>query len=564
MPLRRWLAPIVVILITLIAFSPTIRNEFTWWDDPFTIHQHPSLNPPTLDGLVWLWRNAQFSLYVPVTQTAWWLLASIAYSPGQAIGQEIRLNPGVFHAGSVLVHGLAAGMACLLLRRLLASGTAAVLGALLFALHPVQVESVAWASGLKDLLCGLFALMALYQYLLYATPTDPDLPSGPTRLYYTLTFTFFGLAMLSKPGGVVVPVLAAVLDLLVLKRPWRTVARSVLPLLVLAIPVMIMTSLIQEQRDQVYSPALMRPLVAMDALGFYVAKLVLPIRLALDYGRRPIDVINGGWMHLLWVLPLVVAAAAGLAWRQSRLPATGFFLFVAALGPMLGLLPFHYQYYSTVADHYLYLAMFGPALVAGWLILTWPKRAVPAVIMVLAVLTGLSVMQIGRWRDDQALLGYTLQVNPRSFGSYNVLGVAELAAARRLSAGRPAEAADAYNRAAELFTKSTEANPEFIQAWQNLAFVLGTHLHRPDLAVEPLRKTLDLRDRYAETRGGRDTASLYLALGQTLERQGDVAGAVEVYEKLWRRMADPRASQALARLRGQAATPSPRAPPSRP
>jgi tetratricopeptide (TPR) repeat protein len=561
--MRRWLAPSAVVLITLIAFSPTVRNEFTWWDDPFTIHQHPSLNPPTLDGLVWLWQNPQFSLYVPVTNTAWWLLACVAYSPEMDAAQEIHLNPAVFHAGSVLVHGLAAGMVCLLLRRLLATDTAAVLGALLFALHPVQVESVAWASGLKDVLCGLFSVLALHQYVLYASPTDAQLPSRPTRLHYALTFVFFGLAVLSKPGGVVVPVLAAVLDLLVIRRPWQVVGWSVLPLLVLAIPVMVMTSEVQEQRDQVYSPAMMRPLVAMDALGFYLTKLVLPIRLALDYGRRPLDVINGGWMQLLWALPLVVAAAAGLAWRRSRLPAAGVLLFVAALGPMLGLLPFHYQYYSTVADHYLYLAMLGPALVAGWLVLAWPKRAVPALGVALAVLMGLSVMQIGRWRDDQALLGYTLRLNPRSFGSYNVLGVAELASAKRLSGSRPAEAAQAYNRAAELFTKSTEANPEFIQAWQNLAFVLGTHLHRPDLAIEPLRKTLDLRDRYEETRRGRDTADLYMALGQTLERQGDVAGAVEVYEKLWRRMGDQRASQAVARLNPRGGTPRPATPPTR-
>ncbi len=102
-----------------------------------------------------------------------------------------------------------------------------------------------------------------------------------------------------------------------------------------------------------------KSLVALDALGFYLCKLLWPMRLASDYGRTPELVVARGWNSLTWIVPIVLIAAAAVLFRRSVKPLVASALFVVALVPMLGLLPFDFQAYSTVADHYAYLALFG-------------------------------------------------------------------------------------------------------------------------------------------------------------------------------------------------------------
>src|SRR5688572_9554470 len=140
-------------------------NEFVDWDDSFTLYANAKMNPPTADTLRFYWTNAEHGLYMPATQTIWAGLARLAYHD-QPDERGMRLSPRVFHMTSVVLHATAAVIAFLLLRRLLPNEFAAAIGALLFALHPVQVESVAWVSGMKDLLCGLFSLVALWQYVM--------------------------------------------------------------------------------------------------------------------------------------------------------------------------------------------------------------------------------------------------------------------------------------------------------------------------------------------------------------------------------------------------------------
>ena len=163
------LALVVVASAALLTFAPVLTNDFTWWDDHRTIHHNPLLNPPTWSGIAHYWRHPAMDLYVPVTYSVWGVTAMAATlsTPNE---EGIWLNPALFHAVSLLVHMMAACLAFLVLRRLFDNSWAACGGALLFALHPVQTEPVAWASGLKDVLAGMFALAALHQYILFRLP----------------------------------------------------------------------------------------------------------------------------------------------------------------------------------------------------------------------------------------------------------------------------------------------------------------------------------------------------------------------------------------------------------
>src|SRR6266850_1541204 len=155
---------VVIVVITVVVFGRIAGDDFMYWDDSGTIHHNPRMNPPTVEKILWYWSHPEMGLYIPVTYTVWGGIAAMARLD-RADEFGIRLNPWLFHSASILVHVGSALMVFLILRRLVKSDGASLVGALVFALHPVQVEAVAWASGLKDLLCGFFALLSIWHYM---------------------------------------------------------------------------------------------------------------------------------------------------------------------------------------------------------------------------------------------------------------------------------------------------------------------------------------------------------------------------------------------------------------
>jgi tetratricopeptide (TPR) repeat protein len=427
----------LLVAIAFLVFGRILSHGFVWWDDPDEIFANPGFVPPTFAGVAAQWTTLpdETHYYKPVTQTVWGLLAAVGYDAKQG-----GLAAWPFHFGSILVHGLAAVVVFLLLRRMTAGKLAAAfLGSLVFLLHPVQVEAVAWASGMKDLLCGLFTLLAV---LLWVRATDPgSAGSNRGRAAYALATTCFVAAILSKPAGVIAPLLAGVAEWYAYRPKPRAAVLRLIPWLVLAAAATLLTKVLMPA-VVVDRPALwQRPFVAGDALAFYLYKLVLPWDLAPDYGRRPGTVLNHWWAYVAWVVPAAVAAACGLAWRKGfRAPAAGFATLVAAVLPVLGFVPTEFQYYSTVADHYLYAAMFGVALVVAAIVERFGRPALIGAAAVSVVFGLISARQAGYWTDDISLFRRTVVVNPRSFAGYSQLGFAYL------QANQPDASADAYRQ----------------------------------------------------------------------------------------------------------------------
>ena len=217
----------------LVVYVPTLAFEFTW-DDNANVWANPLLNPVTWANLRTLWQAPYASLYVPMTYTVWAALAWLhqLWWPGP-------LSPAPFHGLNVLGHALNGLLVAQLLRRLLSpehppalrTRVAATAGALLFVVHPLQVEAVAWVSSLKDVLYGWWALLALWHYLEYARR-----PPGYQRwLQYGLAILTFSLALLSKPAAVMVPGLAGVLAWGLFQQPWRSTLLTLGPWLCFAI-----------------------------------------------------------------------------------------------------------------------------------------------------------------------------------------------------------------------------------------------------------------------------------------------------------------------------------------
>jgi tetratricopeptide (TPR) repeat protein len=465
----RWFPALILIAATLAAFWPVCINDFTTWDDTGNVAQNIRLNPVTLDGVVYFWTHPHMAIYIPLTYTVWGVLASVARVAPDASG--ISLNPYIFHAANLFVHLISALVAFRLLEVLTRRTWPAVAGALLFALHPVQVESVAWVAGMKDVLCGALSLVALWQYVLFASPDDPGQEPRTAvirRIHYAAATLAFVLAMLAKPSGMTVPLAALMVDRFLLHRPWRKIAMALLPWLILALACAIVAKLAQPVTTAPDGGRIWaRPLLAGEALAFYLFKLVWPARLAVQYHQSPEVILAGRWFWIAWLVPATLAILGWLYRKRWPWLLVSFGLLVAATLPVLGLVPFQFERLSLVADHYLYLAMIGPALAVSFLLASVRATQVAAIICsaALGVLAVRSNLQTWHWRDTVTLFTHELTVNPYSEVAYN--GLADRAIADKDPV-----------RAEQLARQATELNPTQGEAYITLGSALSLQRKR--------------------------------------------------------------------------------------
>ncbi len=437
---------------TLALYGPTVRYDFVGWDDDIHVYENPYLNPASTANTLHFWKEPYRKLYVPLTYTFWFGMAwTIQHGDGPT--SDLRRSPAPFHALNVLLHLF---NVCLVYSLLLAlvqrtEGAASAhpprsppiewiagAGALLFAWHPLQVEAVAWVSGLKDLLAGFFSLVALRGYVAYAGADSRR--AGRAR--YCLGTAACALALLAKPSSAVTPLIALILDVRFLRRGWRAALPAVFPWLALSAAALVFTSHLQPVPAVAAStPLLPRPIIALDSCAWYMAKLVLPFGLAPDYGRTPSYVLSSTWAWCSWILPAGVGVWLWRARKTGYLPAAA--IFVAGVLPVSGLVAFEHQAYSTVADRYVYLAMLGPALALSQLMVDH-GRDIASGFLCAALLVCFSLRSANQavfWHDSFALFDRTLKVNPRSASAENNLCYALAEVGRNQEAAPHCEAA---------------------------------------------------------------------------------------------------------------------------
>src|SRR5258708_2508798 len=176
-------AILILLAIAVGTYWPVLRNDFVDFDDQTEIYQNPDFNPVTLRGLAWNWSHTRMTLYMPLTYTTWGVLAAVA--PRDAHG---TLAAWPFHALNLALHALCVTLVFLLLRQLGMPTTPAAFGAAVFAVHPMQTEAVAWASGMYTVLgaaLGAGALMA------YVKSGDPSRSRASKIALYALATTLF-------------------------------------------------------------------------------------------------------------------------------------------------------------------------------------------------------------------------------------------------------------------------------------------------------------------------------------------------------------------------------------
>jgi tetratricopeptide (TPR) repeat protein len=401
--MRRTALPIFLLVLAIWAVYLRVASaDFIMWDDRYMLWDNPRLVPPSWTKTAELWTTPCLKLYTPVSYTLWSAVAALENQPPGA-----TLTPGPFHVLSILLHSVAAAFLFLLLRELTGGGRAAWAGAMLFAIHPIQVEAVAWIAPTNGLVCGAFGMLALWQYVLHAKSSK--------CIHLTIAAVAYSAALLSKPTAVVLPLIAAVIDLWMIRRPLRAIAAPILAALIMATPILVITRRVQPSPDVPATSVLQRLFVAADAIGFYVQKLLYPAHFAADYERTP-HWLLGHPGAFAWG-GLVIAAGGGLLcisrrflWLRAPLA-----IFPAALLPVLGLTPFDFQAYSTVADRYMYLPMIGAAMLLSlFLQRCRPVAGAAITAALLMILAPLSFAQTLAWQDTGTLTAQQLRYDPQS------------------------------------------------------------------------------------------------------------------------------------------------------
>jgi tetratricopeptide (TPR) repeat protein len=396
--------------LTVLVFARALGHGFLVWDDRLNITENPLL-APWVSGNWWrFWRGPYAQLYVPLTYS--WFAGETWLSQWTTGVADAR----IFHAGNLLLHVVNVTLGCWLLRRLTGSWWAAGMGAAVWAVHPLVTESVAWVTETKGLLSAAWGLLSLHALVSAAKTTSNSLV---WRWMGLGTLTLLA-ALLAKPSAAAIPLMGFALLYGPLTIAARRAALLLVPWVVVVAGFAWFTRQLQAEQLQFVPPAWwLRPWIALDAVGFYLSKLFWPVGLAADYARTPDVVLSKGAATWVWLS----VGLAVLAWmgRKQMAVLVGLGLFVAALVPVLGLVPFGYQHISTVADRYAYLAMLGPAyVVADWIArgTNWRAWAWAPVIGMLAIL---SVRQAAIWHSDETLFAATLATTPQSSIAHNNL-----------------------------------------------------------------------------------------------------------------------------------------------
>jgi len=485
----------LIILLVFLAYLPTLRGGFIWDDDSYVTH-NPTLHD--LGGLQRIWfKVGAVPQYYPLVHTTFWLEYHLW-----------ALNPIGYHLINVLLHAVAAILLWQVLRRLQAPG--AWLAAVIFALHPVEVESVAWVTERKNVLSAVFYFAAALAYLRFVAWEKPDRPNRFRWHWYLGALVLFLAALLSKTVTCSLP---AVLLLVCWWKKGRVQRGDVMPLLpffVVGVALGLLTAWMEKHhvgaRGADWSLTFAdRCLIAGRALWFYAGKLVWPAPLTFIYPRWEIE--PAVWWQ--WLFPIAAAGVVAGLWlarrRIGKGPLVAVLFFAGTLGPALGFVNVYPMRYSFVADHFQYLASVGLIILfaAG---LNRAPRVIPATLVVL--LGALTWQQTGIYRDLETLWRDTLAKNPGCWMAQNNLGTVFADKGR-------------YDEAIKYYRKAIQLNPNFSEAQYGLGLAFAAQ-GRLDEAIENYRKAIQINPDYRDALND---------LGNALASKGRFDEAIGNYRK---------------------------------
>ena len=568
------LPPLFTAAFAFAVFLPALKNGFVNWDDVYNLVENQSYRGLGWRQLKWMFTTFYMGPYQPLS----WVTFGLDYL---AWG----MDPFGYHLTNVALHSANALLFYLLCLKLLAAGRpeektglrpAAVFAALVFAVHPLRVESVAWVTERRDVLSGFFYLLTLLWYL---APRGAGGEKYPFWRRHLPPLGAFLLALLSKGMVITLPAALVLLDIFALKRlppdPRRWFTRETRGVWLEKLPYFLLAAVFGfiGYAYQAKAGALglrqdpgfcARAAQVLFAVVFYLKKTLLPT------GLSPLYQLPAGFGLLNWQSAAaggVIAAAtvAALALRRRRPAVLAIWVFyLATLAPVAGFINFGFQ---SAADRYTYLPCLGFALLAGAGLLACLHAAggrfrvhcAALACLSIAALSFLTWRQQGVWLNSETLWTQALAVNPRLDLAHNNLG--HILAAQ----GKPAAAEEHYLEALRLnpasefahynlgiilsaqgktaaaadhYRETLRVNPSFAEAHNSLGLILAAQ-GKPEIAGEHYRAAFGLKPEFA---------AAHYNLGFLLAARGKGEAAAEQYREALR--LDPGSAQTHYNLGG--------------
>jgi len=529
-------AAVLTGLVTFVVFLPALASEFVNWDDYEYVFENQHIQAPLRNVPGWAFLNFYAGNWHPLA----WLSHALDYTVW-------GLDPFGHHLTNNVLHAVNAMLVVLVCMRLLESnrstGTdggpsvpaidergvliAGATAGLLFGIHPVHVESVAWVSERKDVLSALFFLLSILSYLFYR--------SNKSYKTYFLTFIFFMLALMSKPMAVTLPAVLVILDWYPFQkiRSLRTFLTAVMekaPFFALSIASAVITIRAEDIGDHIVpfeaSSFSERLIIGCDAVFSYLHKMLLPLRLNPFYPYPTnVSLFSPEYFLAVLVVSGITLTCIMLIYRKQKIWAAAWGYYLVTLLPVLGLVRVGYQ---SMADRYTYLPSLGPFLVLGLAAArgyealgALKKRGlrqdyigVVIASILLVSLSLLTVRQIKIWKNSIVFWTYVIENNDQKIplalasrgraynteGEYD-LAIQDLNAALALrpsfftairNRGVAYENKGMHDKAIEDFDRAIRQKPDNFEVFNNRGLVYD-HKGMHDKAIEDFTRAIRLK-----------------------------------------------------------------------
>ncbi len=497
--LKNLLGFLSLAVIILAVFYPVLNGEFLNWDDGFHLKNPDFVGPLNLSTLKNIFfRGIVQDVYIPLTLLSF--------------NMEYNLwgtHPGIYHWDNLMLHIAVSGIIGLIVMQLGFNFRTAALTSLLFGLHPMHVEPVAWSSARKDVLYAFFYALSVYQYILYADTMK--------RKYLVSSLGLGFFSILAKPMALSLPLILLLIDWFKQRR-WSSAVffeKSLYALYILPLAWVTLSLNIRTMQGTVQEGLL----IWIWSLIFYIRQFFLPFEFLLIYQMpEPIHVLN--FPYLLSVLLLVLLACSLWLWRQKRIFLFAFFYYFLSVFFLL-----RYDITAAgdnpVADRYAYLPIFGFCLLAGWgvdFLIEKISRGHPRTGRLFFVVLGMmSILLAGQtrrqclvWQNSVRLWSHVIRHNPEVVLAYVNRANAYIDQGQMDWADRD------YRTAGEIFHKRTHS---LVEQSRELA-----RTHKYPGALKAVTKALHMNPDYVAARVIR--SQIYSDLGKTDSALADIHKAV--------------------------------------
>jgi len=484
--------------ITFFTFWPTLRNGFTNWDDEGYVVDNPDIKGCTFHNVVKVFSSTYVGNYQPLTMLSY-----------MAEYRFFQLNPLVYHCTNLLLHIINCLLVFALFYGLSGKQLTSLLVALLFAVHPMRVESVAWIAERKDVLSAFFYFLSLLSYLRYVKKVD--------RQFYGFSLFSLVLSLLSKPVAVSQPFILVLIDYLINRKVDKRNLIEKIPFFAVAAVFAGITLLTQKSQGAVLEYSSLSTITRVCApfygMVFYLIKSIIPTHLSALY---PFPARLDGSMNPMLIASffLVIGVAAAI-YRNRRLRKLvfGSLFFLITLLPMLQIIRVgdaivaeRYTYIPMLGAYYFFIELYGYLMWGKFLCNKDIKRLLSAgVVMGLIIFSCMTREHCGVWNNSLSLWNDVIGKFPCAV-AYTHRGLAYSAAGE-------------YDRAVQDYTRAIMLDPNYAPAYNDLG-VAHKDKGDYDRAIEDYTRAISLYPRYARAYGNR---------GIAYKNKGDIGRAIEDY-----------------------------------